>query len=237
LAARSPALIITCEHGGNRIPPQYQHLFRGRRQVLGSHRGYDIGALTLARRLATYLDAPLHYTTVSRLLVDLNRSVHHRAVFSPVIRRLDPASRIKLLKKYYFPYRAAVERRIEHAVSRNRVIIHVSVHSFTPTLGGHKRQAEIGLLYDPARADELALCRGLKNTLLKIAPSLRVRRNYPYRGTADGFTTWLRRCFPKNRYAGIELEINQQYPLGNAQTWCTLQRLVAEAFDATLNTR
>jgi hypothetical protein len=36
-----------------------------------------------------------------------------------------------------------------------------------------------------------------------------VRRNYPYRGTADGFTTYLRRQFSARKYLGIELEVNQ----------------------------
>ena len=41
--------LITCEHGGNRIPPRYRDLFAGCEALLQSHRGYDPGALTLAR--------------------------------------------------------------------------------------------------------------------------------------------------------------------------------------------
>ena len=46
-AARRPprAPALTCEHGGNRIPREYAHLFRGARAVLASHRGWDPGAL------------------------------------------------------------------------------------------------------------------------------------------------------------------------------------------------
>jgi hypothetical protein len=47
-------------------------------------------------------------------------------------------------------------------------------------------------------------------TLGLEAPGLRVRRNYPYRGVADGFTTALRRRFPADLYLGIELEVNQR---------------------------
>lgn len=45
----SPAidrLVITCEHGGNRIPVPYDDPFRTRQAALDSHRGFDPGALT-----------------------------------------------------------------------------------------------------------------------------------------------------------------------------------------------
>ena len=45
-------LLVTCEHGGNRVPKEYRRLFAGWEPVLASHRGYDPGALTLARELA-----------------------------------------------------------------------------------------------------------------------------------------------------------------------------------------
>src|SRR4030081_1301042 len=68
--------IITCEHGGNRIPAPYRRLFRGRRVLLDSHRGYDPGALVMARALARAFRAPLVTSTISRLLVDsIARSV------------------------------------------------------------------------------------------------------------------------------------------------------------------
>ena len=41
------------------------------------------------------------------------------------------------------------------------------------------------------------------------APDLRVRRNYPYVGYADGLTTYLRTRFAAKLYAGLEIEINQ----------------------------
>jgi hypothetical protein len=53
-----------------------------------------------------------------------------------------------------------------------------------------------------------------------------VRRNYPYRGYADGLTTWLRKRYPDPAYAGIELEINQKYPLGTAPKWRELRKLL-----------
>ena len=56
---KSPRLLITCEHGGNRIPARYRPLFRRHRAALESHRGYDPGALAVARDIAAAFDAEL----------------------------------------------------------------------------------------------------------------------------------------------------------------------------------
>ena len=71
----SDGLVVTCEHGGNRIPAPYRDLFHAHDALLDSHLGYDLGALNLARALAKAFAAPLVASTVSRLLVDLNRSI------------------------------------------------------------------------------------------------------------------------------------------------------------------
>lgn len=66
-------VIVTCEHGGNHIPVRYAALFAAAGDVLKTHRGWDPGALPLARRFAKTLGTPLFFSTTSRLLVDLNR--------------------------------------------------------------------------------------------------------------------------------------------------------------------
>ena len=67
--------LISCEHGGNRIPLRYRPLFEGYEHLLHSHRGYDSGALSMAKKLAITLHSPLFAATTSRLLIDLNRSI------------------------------------------------------------------------------------------------------------------------------------------------------------------
>ena len=73
--------IITCEHGGNRIPAPYRRLFREQSALLDSHRGYDPGSLVMAKALASAYRAPLVASTVSRLLIDLNRSIGNPQLF------------------------------------------------------------------------------------------------------------------------------------------------------------
>jgi predicted N-formylglutamate amidohydrolase len=215
-----PAIVVTCEHGGNEVPAEYAAAFRGAAKVLAGHRGYDPGALELARRFAAALDAPLFFGTVSRLVVELNRSPHHRALFSRYTRSLPAETRAEILARHYTPYRRAVEQRLGAMLSDRRArALHLSVHTFTPVLDGDVRRADVGLLYDPRRAPEVAWCQAWRESLRKRRPDLVIRRNYPYRGTSDGFVTYLRRRFAADRYAGIELEVNQKYPLTGGAAW------------------
>ena len=94
-------------------------------------------------------------------------------------------------------------------VTQGRRVIHIAVHSFTDNLDGEIRNAEVGLLYDPARPGERALCRRWEQILRDLEPTFRVRHNYPYRGDADGLATWLRKEFTDPQYVGVELELNQ----------------------------
>jgi len=204
-------VVVTCEHGGNRIPAAYQPLFADCGALLATHRGYDAGALHMARTLASAFDAPLITSTVSRLLVDLNRSIGHRTLHSDATRHLPHAARERILAQYYRPYRQQVEARVAGAIAAGMRVVHISSHSFTPVLDGIVRKADVGLLYDPARAGELALCESWSAALGRRIAPLRVRRNYPYHGWNDGLTSHLRRRFAPTRYVGIELEINQKH--------------------------
>lgn len=208
-ATRRTMLLLTCEHGGNRIPRQYAALFRGARAELESHRGWDPGALELARLLSKTLRAPLLATTWSRLLVEGNRSLHNRNLWSTRTRALPRAEREQILERYWRPHRSDVERAVARAASQGSRVVHVAVHSFTPRLRGEVRNADVGLLYDSTRARETALAQRWKASLRDSDPHLRVRYNYPYRGGSDGLATSLRRQHAPGSYLGLELEVNQ----------------------------
>lgn len=222
--------LITCEHGGNRIPSPYRELFCGHEHLLRTHRALDFGALRVARELAAALSAPLVVSTVSRLLVDLNRSIGHPRLFSEATRSAGRDVRQKILSQHYLPYRTRVEAAVAQQAARGRRVIHVSCHSFTPELHGEIRNADIGLLYDPARTDEANLCRHWQSLLKEHTPKLKTRLNYPYAGTADGLTTYLRRRFPMENYLGIELEINQKHAQERGEHWRAVRLAVIEAF-------
>ena len=223
------AFLITCEHGGNRIPLPYRGLFRGYRALLDSHRGYDPGSLVLARAIAAALRGLLLTSTVSRLLVDLNRSIGHPRVFSAATRGAPAKLRSQIVDQYYRPYREQAEHFVSQSVSRGRRVIHISAHSFTPKLNGQVRRADVGLLYHPGRRGEVELCARWKAALASMAPELRVRRNYPYAGKGDGLTSHLRLRFPPGAYVGIELEVNQGIVLTAGRRWTALRRLLVDS--------
>lgn len=203
------AVLVSCEHGGNRVPRAYRALFASAAatRALASHRGFDPGALAVARTLARRLGVELLAHETTRLLVEPNRSLGHRRLFSEWSAVLTPEEQRAAIERHYLPHR----QRVTDAVARcrARTVCHIAVHSFTPMLDSLRRSADLGLLYDPGRALERAFCARWVEVLTSLAPDLRVRRNYPYRGTSDGLTTALRREFAAGRYLGIELEVNQ----------------------------
>ncbi|MDB5801632.1 MAG: N-formylglutamate amidohydrolase [Rhodocyclales bacterium] len=232
-----PGIVITCEHGGNRIPSRYRGLFTFHQALLQTHRGYDPGALLMAQDLAKAFAAPMVSSTVSRLLVDLNRSVGNPAQFFEATAREPAALRQQILQMHYAPYRAKAEHLARQAVARHGRVVHISSHSFTPELDGEVRQADIGLLYDPTRPGEVELCARWKAALKAHACDLVVRRNYPYQGKGDGLASWFRRQLTPDAYIGVELEINQKHVFAGGPPWTALRKLIVASLRNALQGR
>ncbi|QDT32898.1 N-formylglutamate amidohydrolase [Thalassoglobus polymorphus] len=206
----SRQFLLTCEHGGNEIPSHYQPLFHAAGEVLQTHQGWDIGALNLARELQQTLQTPLIFSTTSRLLIDLNRSLSNPELLSSYSRALSEEERNRLIASEYTPFRDQVLQHIQ-SVPGSVQIVHVSVHSFTPVLNGVIRDTDVGILFDPCRPIESQLSRQWVQEIQSKLPGFQIHLNRPYLGTDDGFTTTLRSRFPEMRYVGIELEVNQKY--------------------------
>jgi predicted N-formylglutamate amidohydrolase len=204
-------VLVSCEHGGNRVPAKYAPLFKGAAAVLATHRGYDLGARDVARSFGRTLGVDPFVATTTRLVVDLNRSPGNRDVFSAYTRSLSAEQRAAALAAHYWPYRQAVEDAVAGAVEAHEAVLHVSTHSFTPVLRGEVRNCDVGFLYDPARRGEVRFVEAWYAALRDAAPSLVLRRNYPYRGVSDALVTHLRRRYGARGYVGMELEINQKH--------------------------
>jgi predicted N-formylglutamate amidohydrolase len=222
----SLAPLITCEHAGNAVPPAYGPLFRGWEDLLASHRGFDAGALETARRLAEAVEAPLFATSVTRLVVDCNRSQGHPGLFSEVTKPLLLPTRQALLDAYYHPHREAVASAVAELLSAGHTVLHIASHSFTPRLGDVSRHCDVGFLYDPARRAEKRFCLAWREALARQDPSLILRRNYPYQGVADGLVTSFRRRFGE-RYLGLELEVNQRFVMKGGEAFERIMELLA----------
>jgi len=203
-------LLVTCEHAGNRVPSRHAHLFRGQEALLESHRGWDPGALPIARELSRSCEAPLRFSLVSRLLVDLNRAEDNPEVFSELTRDMSDQDRRELILRYHRPYRARVARMIESWIEAGCTVVHVGVHTFTPVWLGRRREVDVGILFDPDRPLEGEFADRWRATLSDALPGLTVRPNEPYLGIDDGFTLTLRTELPAERYLGVELEVSQR---------------------------
>ena len=211
-------LFLSCEHGGNNVPPNYMDLFKDAGEMLNTHRGFDKGALPLFKILAELEEIEFSiYSETTRLLVDLNRSLFRPTLFSEFTKGLDENRRKEILKHYYFPYRNAFHEQITKVINGGDSVFHLSIHAFTPEIDGIVRNADIGLLFDPAHGIEKKVAVVWRRILQEIFPSLVIRFNYPFMGKPDGHVAPLRREFGR-KYIGFEFELNSKYA-GNQEIY------------------
>ncbi|MEJ8756848.1 N-formylglutamate amidohydrolase [Pontibacter sp. H259] len=228
--------ILTCEHAGNEIPEKYTSLFKGKEEELYSHKGMDFGALRLAKHLAASINLPLYYSTISRLLVEANRSLDSDELFSEFTKKLPVKEKETILNTYYAPHRNQVEEQISNLTASGYQVIHFAIHTFTPATDGEVRKAAIGILFDPKRVPEHTIAAQLKEQLTAHVPELHVVYNAPYPGTADGFPTYLRKRFIAEEYAGFELEVNQKFFLnGEPGIWDNVVAAVTDSLRGVIN--
>lgn len=231
----SPEFIISCEHAGNQVPEDYQSLLDEADDILNSHRGWDPGALELAHILAEKTDTELFSYPFTRLLIEPNRSLGHPRLFSEFSRPLKKSEKYSLIESFYQPYRNSVTEAVKKNASNDIPTIHISVHSFTPILNEKERSFEIGLLYDPKSIQEKNVCQLWRSILKQTFPDYQIRMNRPYKGTSDGFTTYLRKVFDETLYLGIELEINQKLLFDNDGKWNQICSKVGESLSVLSN--
>ena len=215
-------LMLTCEHASNHVPATFKKFVPA--DVLETHRAYDIGARAVFRKLVKFAKPEFYCEgKFSRLFVDLNRTITNKVVFSEYYDTQNSRVQTAVAKMktqaraYWREYRENVEkfvskniRSLRQAQRPEAAIVHLGIHSFTPVLNGKVRNTDIGILYDPARPLERAYANVIKAEIKRLYPKMKVRFNYPYKGTSDGLTTTLRKKFGP-RYVGIEIEINQKF--------------------------
>jgi predicted N-formylglutamate amidohydrolase len=162
-AVENPAgagpFVIVCDHASNFIPPEYGMLGLGAAER-AAHIAWDPGALGVSARLARALDAPLVHCTVSRLVIDCNRTLDAPDLIAETseltaipgnagLSDLDRRSRIAAV---HAPYHAALEALVDARLDAGRPSALVAVHSFTPVYRGVSRPWEIGVVFDRDRS-------------------------------------------------------------------------------------
>ncbi len=178
-------LIIIVDHASNHIPPEYGNLGLPDTE-LRRHIAYDIGVDPLARELAERLRAPAILTRFSRLLIDPNRGEDDPTLLMrlsdgaviPGNRHADAEERERRLKRFYRPYHALIETRLESMLRNGVPPALFSVHSYTPDWKGTRRPWHAGILWDR----DPRLARPLLDGL-SAEHGLRIGDNEPYLGS------------------------------------------------------
>lgn len=202
-------LLLSCEHAGNEVPGEYRDLFTSQHSVLASSRALDFGAGDIADHLSQLFDCDYIKSTITRLLIDCNRSLAHDACFSEFTKTLSKKEKDVLINNYYLPFRLLTENRIARHIAHGEQVLHLSIHTFVPETNHHVHNAAIALLYDPKRHGEKEVARIWHGLMSHHSPNFRIRLNYPYSGKNDSFTHALRKQYSEKDYLGIELECNQ----------------------------
>lgn len=218
------SLLISCESGGDQTPAQLcAELAQAApiRSAPAGHRNrslqlprtlaHDATARVVARRLAKHLSAPLIENPYSLELVDVTRSRRHCKLYSPLTRSWPVKLRGRLMELVYQPYRQQIRAAVSDRLKQWPYVIHLSIRSFASRFSGKIRRGDVGLLYDPACDDELDFCLDWIDEMYDAMPMLRVRRNYPRRGTSDSMTRTLRREFAGQNYLGVEVLLNRAW--------------------------
>lgn len=171
----------------------------------------DEPAAYVAQRLAGKLQVPLLLNRYSPDLINVTHSLHHRNLFPKQTRAWTAEQRQQLIDTIYEPYRTSVRQAIQAGLDHSGYLIHLSISTFDIQKKNKIQRADAGLLYDPAREHEVDLCLDLVDELYEEVPMLRVRRNYPGRGTTDRLTKTMRTEFANENYFGIEFMLNRAW--------------------------
>ena len=175
-------ILLTCDHASNLVPRALGELGLTREE-LSRHIGWDIGAGEVSRGLAERLDA----AAVARRLFAARHRLQPRSRRCHVDpgderRRRDPgkprplaAARRARRAEIFAPYHAAIADWIETRLERGIVPALLSIHSFTPAMGGKARPWHVGILWD----DDPRIPVPLRESL-RADPALVVGDNEPY---------------------------------------------------------
>ena len=147
----SPFLLIG-DHAGRAIPRRLGDLGLPP-GALDLHIAWDIGISGLGRRLAARLDAPFIEQVYSRLVIDCNRKpgAADRApavsdgVPVPGNAALTPADLAQREAEIYAPYQAEIADALKARAACPTYLI--SLHSFTPSMGGVDRPWRMAVLH------------------------------------------------------------------------------------------
>ncbi|MDP9065301.1 MAG: N-formylglutamate amidohydrolase [Pseudomonadota bacterium] len=202
--------LIAVDHAGARIPRRLHNLGIPASE-LKRHIAWDIGALVVARQVATALDAPLVAQNYSRLVIDCNRdplvasSIPTKSEATEIPGNIGlsddeiRARRAEIFEPYHNRLRALLDAR--RAAGRPTIL--VSQHSMTDAYHGVRREMHGAVLYNRDRR-----FAGLVLDALRREPDLIVADNEPY-FVSDSTDYTIPRHGEARGLPHVEIEIRQ----------------------------
>ena len=198
-------LLLICEHASGMLPPGWCWPASDR-HLSTDHWGVDVGIARFTRKLAERLSVPAILASISRLLIDCNRTTDSDTLFrraadgSPIWlnQGLSPRERLTRIESVYEEYHTAVDLMCE----RHKPELILSMHSYTASYEGTPRAVQVGVLHD----GEAALAELWADRLGALLPGYDVRINEPWSGIGGYMYSAVEHATRSNAVA-MELEL------------------------------
>ena len=230
---QAPVLLV-CDHA-SRAFPSAMHQLGLADWVLDKHVACDIGAEMVTRYLADRLDAPAVLAGYSRLILDLNRQLHHDSAFIktsdgiaiPGNQDIGEVERQQRIDSFFNPYHDEISRQLNRFRAKEVVPAFISIHTCTPVFNNVFRHCQIGVMWDSDPRIPLPLMSALRQN-----PELSIGDNEPYSGRQPNDYTIDFHAEDKG-LANVGIEVRQDLvntPEG-AERWANI---LGEAFEEVL---
>lgn len=182
-AGGSSPFVLVCDHASNRIPERYEGLGLSAVDRL-RHIAWDPGALAVSLAMIALLDCPLIHATVSRLVIDCNRTHGAPDLIPPTSEDTEiPGNqlvgdneRARRIAEFHDPFHAALDAVLDARAARGEGSILVAMHSFTPVYRGVARPWPVGVVHGL----DTTFSRAVFNAMAAAEPALNVGWNEPY---------------------------------------------------------
>src|SRR5271170_5005982 len=230
--------VIVVDHASRLIPRRLGDLGLPAAE-LQRHIAWDIGALGVARRMASTLDAPLVAQNYSRLVIDCNRDPKVATSIPTVGESIEIPGNIGLQTdeiearraEIFDPYHRRVSALLDARAAAGRPTILVAQHSMTDIFKGVRREMHAAVLYNRDRR-----FAGLVLDMLRREPQLTIGDNEPYFVSDDTDYT-IPRHGEARGLPHVEIEIRQDLisdEAGQAEWARRMTRVLRDAEQAFL---
>jgi len=154
----SSAFMIAVDHASARIPRRLADLGLDPSE-LQRHIAWDIGALAVARRVCTLLNATLVAQNYSRLVIDCNRNPNVASSIPTVSEYTEIPGNLNLTSEeigarrveVFEPYHGRIRQLLDERTAAGRPTILVAQHSMTNVFKGVAREMQAAILYNRDR--------------------------------------------------------------------------------------